>query len=577
MDHSKCRYKIDSTSFYPSRLLYLGREGGVIKLVVTATQRPTSPYLTLSHRWGSEDYAKLESSTIRQFQHGINTSTLPLTFQEAIEVTRRLGFEYLWIDSLCIMQDEDDKSDWQREAPKMKEIYSNAWLNLSATGAANSSSSMFFDGNLKNMLPCSIELDIGGTRQHYQLFDGKLWEDEVTSAPLNYRGWVFQERMLARRVLHFGRRQLAWECRQLDAMEVFPNGLPPITGSALQKRNIGTVLKVKSLQDTPLHFLLQPPVLSVLVFLLFRVSFVSCLLHMSCFVLFLRGRIAERNRKATAYSLWQSMVEAYSKCSLTRSEDKFVALSGLAKSIRDVTGDEYLAGMWRRTMAFDLPWWRDTESRNLYPWSTTPYRAPSWSWASVDGEINFPPGTNHAKFITVVGANLCYVSDEDVNAGGLLEGSSIQLEGPLNTLVLHGLSKDKTFSALTISGNTFTISSAESTTFLHPEINSHELSACNDKKALYCMTCCVKSTEFCGILLAYCKQNRRYRRIGSFSIERNDIPSGANGAEEDEMREEEEWDVLAVINALVDSSKAGYSLPCDFYDRKTGFYTITII
>jgi hypothetical protein len=107
------------------------------------------------------------------------------------------------------MQDEKDKSDWQREAPKMREIYSNAWLNLSATGAVNSSSSMFSDGNLENMLPCSIELDIGGTRQHYQLFDGKLWEDEVTSTPLNCRGWVFQERMLARRVLHFGRRQLA--------------------------------------------------------------------------------------------------------------------------------------------------------------------------------------------------------------------------------------------------------------------------------------------------------------------------------------------------------------------------------
>jgi hypothetical protein len=574
MDHAKCRFKIDSTTFYPTRLLYLGSEGGVIKLVTTATQRPTSPYLTLSHRWGSEKYEKLDSFTIHQFHRGINTSTLPLTFQEAIEVTRRLGFEYLWIDSLCIMQGDDDKLDWQREAPKMKEVYSNAWLNLSATGAASSSSSMFFDGDLKNMLPSSIELDIAGARQQYQLFDGRMWEDEVPSAPINCRGWVFQERMLARRVLHFGRRQLAWECRQLDAMEVFPDGLPPITGSTLQKRNVGTVLKVKGLQTNPLYFLRQPPILSVLVFLFFRISFVTCLLHLICFVLFLRDRIAEQNRKAEAYSLWQSMVEAYSRCSLTKSEDKLVALSGLAQSIRDVTGDEYLAGMWRRTMAFDLPWWRDTESRNLHPRNTTPYRAPSWSWASLDGEINFPTGTNDAEYITVVGANLSYISGEEITAGGLLKGSSVQVEGLLNTLVLHDLyvSGDMNFSALTISGNTFAISSAASTAFLHPEINPHELSVCNDEKALYCMACCKTSQEFCGILLAHCKQDRQYRRVGSFSINKRGVPSATNGEQEDE-----EWDILAIFNALVISSKAGCSLPCDFYDKKTGFYTITII
>ena len=207
--------------------------------------------------------------------------------------------------------------------------------------------------------------------------------------------------------------------------------------------SVGIVLKVKGLQASPLHFLLQPPILSILAFLLFRGSFISCLLHLICFLLFLGDRIAESNRKATAYSLWQSMVEAYSKCSLTRSEDKFVTLSGLAKSIRDVTGDEYSAGMWRRTMAFDLPWWRDTESRNFYPWRITPYRAPSWSCASLEGEINFPSGANHTEFITVVGANLSYVSDEDVTAGGLLEGSSIQIEGQLNTIVLHGSLKTR--------------------------------------------------------------------------------------------------------------------------------------
>ncbi|KAF4635203.1 hypothetical protein G7Y89_g2896 [Cudoniella acicularis] len=528
-NHAKCRY--NQTSFYPSRLLYLGKEGVDIKLVVTAIQQPRGPYLTLSHRWGSEDYTKLESSTIHQFQCGIDISTLPLTFQDAIEVTRRLGFQYLWIDSLCIMQDEDDKSDWQYESPKMGEIYSNALLNLSATSATNSSSSLFVDRDLGTILPSPIELNIGGTIQQYHLFDGKIWEDEVTCAPLNRRGWVFQERILARRVLHFGRRQLAWECRQLDAMEIFPHGLPLIAGSTLQKKEVGFTLEGTSPQVSP-----------------------------------------KKNQKA--YSLWQEMVEAYSECSLTRSEDKLVALSVLAKSMRDATSDEYVAGMWRRTMAFDLPWWRETESRKLYPINGNPYRAPSWSWASVDGRINFPgmPGTSDEEFIEVLGTNLSYVSNEDITTGCLLDGSSMKMGVLLNTLVLHDLLEDDTFSALIISGIRFDLLREASISFLHPEISSHELADYNNRNALYCVACCVTRSELCGILLTSYKQDQPYHRIGSFSV---DI--SVKLIEEDGAVVEEELDHRAITNALTASSKAGYFLPCDFYDEKSGRYTITII
>jgi hypothetical protein len=90
----------------------------------------------------------------------------------------------------------------RREAPKMREIYSNPLLNLSATGALDSSSSLFFDRDTENLLPSHINIEIDSKMQQCQLFDGNMWRDEITSASLNLRGWVFQERILARRVLH---------------------------------------------------------------------------------------------------------------------------------------------------------------------------------------------------------------------------------------------------------------------------------------------------------------------------------------------------------------------------------------
>jgi hypothetical protein len=170
---------------------------------------------------------KLLSSNTVQFQTEIETSTLSQVFQDAIAIAQHLGIYYLWIDSLYIQQDEDEL-DWNVESQQMDKVYANALLNLSATMASSGAESLLQSRSLGPIAPSKVKI-IHPSRENYYLVDVQIWRDEVDDAPLSRRGWVFQERFLARRILHFGPRQLAWECQEFEALEMFPQGLHRLT------------------------------------------------------------------------------------------------------------------------------------------------------------------------------------------------------------------------------------------------------------------------------------------------------------------------------------------------------------
>jgi len=118
-EHSEC-FVPEEPSWYPTRLLDIGSSpGDVVKVITTANIQPKGGYVTLGHRWGDAVVIKLTKSSAPNLRSGVSLSTLPLTFQQAAEVARRLQKRYIWIDSLCIFQDEDDKSDWFKEAALM--------------------------------------------------------------------------------------------------------------------------------------------------------------------------------------------------------------------------------------------------------------------------------------------------------------------------------------------------------------------------------------------------------------------------------------------------------------------------
>ncbi|KIX03528.1 uncharacterized protein Z518_07081 [Rhinocladiella mackenziei CBS 650.93] len=345
-DHKKCG--MDSGGWYPSRLLYLRPRGPKARLVLSKDHPPKGHYITLSHRWGVESYTKLTSTTIQELQATIDIVSLPQIFQDTITIALHLGIYYLWIDTLCIKQDKDGRSDLRNELQDMEKIYSCAFLNVSATMSIDGSESLIMDRSPDPHYPSELELIANDTRQKFMIVDGDMWSDEIDNAPLNKRGWVFQERFMARRILHFGRHQMGWECCELAALEMFPNGLPRTSAmSFISKPKI----------ETAMATLIQNP---------------------------------DRVDDTHFVELWQLLVHEYSKCTLTYSEDKLIAFSGIAKRMTRHRNDYYIAGMWKKSMVYDLGWWRPTEVRMALPIRLTPFRAPSWSWASVDGETLFP-------------------------------------------------------------------------------------------------------------------------------------------------------------------------------------------
>ena len=179
-----------------------------IRLVISSALPSNVEYMTLSHCWGPKPPIRLTRANIENMKAGILVGDLPRSFQNAIVVTGWFQCRYLWIDSLCIIQ--DSKEDWQSESGLMRHVYKNAWLNIAATAAADSSSGLFVDRKplLVSTGAVSISWEGNLPTGMFYFFLRDFWEDEVGRAPLNRRAWVVQERFLSRRNLHFGSRGL---------------------------------------------------------------------------------------------------------------------------------------------------------------------------------------------------------------------------------------------------------------------------------------------------------------------------------------------------------------------------------
>ncbi|KAF1928873.1 HET-domain-containing protein [Didymella exigua CBS 183.55] len=392
--HSTCSQDFSPTQWYPTRLLDLGcddREFFNLRLVTSQDEALKGPYTTLSHRWGDASFLKLTTQNFNWLRIDIDTVELPVTFHEAIKVSRELQARYLWIDSLCIIQ--DSPSDWASEASQMGKVYSNALCNISASHAGDSSSGLFHDRNPHvlgdmNISICKNDKCVSESAHPlYLLSNDWLGRKSITECALSRRGWVFQERMLARRVLHFCHDQIVWECHKHIACEQYPYGFPP-TIWCNQPNYLAKVDQPSAKQTELIPWL----------------------------------------------EFWDSMVDAYTGTSLTRSEDKLVALSGIAKVVAAKMEDTYIAGMWRRILEQSLMW------SIASPAATRPdgYRAPTWSWASNEGVIK-PASHLECSLdgkdlaIWVKQVHLDYTTDDMT---GQIRGGWLDLQGYLQPLYL---------------------------------------------------------------------------------------------------------------------------------------------
>jgi hypothetical protein len=194
--HVTCNEGQTDPLWYPTRLLDLGPLGSgktSVHLVHSTEQSLSGRYCTLSHRWGKSLFLNLTQETVNMLCQGIPEEQLPKTFRDAVVVSRRLGVRYLWIDSLCIMQDKT--SDWLHESDKMHLVYSNSYCNLSASVSTDSSQGLFRSRQPHVLQPTQVHLRVKLPNKDFEhvwcnLYNSSFWKDHVSLCVVNKRGWV---------------------------------------------------------------------------------------------------------------------------------------------------------------------------------------------------------------------------------------------------------------------------------------------------------------------------------------------------------------------------------------------------
>lgn len=327
-EHEECGAIEDAK--LPTRLVDVGLKDGIIKLLETKGQ--SGKYAALSHCWGKERIITTTKATLKERKEGIRFEQLSETFYQAIQLTRRLAIPYLWIDSLCIIQ--DDKTDWAKEASKMASFYQNAVFTIAATSSSSS------NGGLYRSNPDFVLSGLWSTNEPYRLIFREWIEHEMMDAhsdqlrkkfPLMSRAWILQERLLSSRVVHFGPHEVFFECREGAECEC-----GDIAGFEL---------------DAPLP----------------KLTYADSL-------------ICGDNAWYLARS-WRALVGLYTGLFISFSSDILPALGGLARDMSKLRTGKYVAGLWGDSINDDMLW-------RSGPTSVRPvWRAPSWSWASVQHPI----------------------------------------------------------------------------------------------------------------------------------------------------------------------------------------------
>ena len=313
--------------------------------------------------------------TIAERKQSIQWNHLSLVFQDAIRVCRRLRIAYIWIDSLCIIQ--DSKDDWELESSKMCKYYENSHITISASSSANGTVPFLTERKPK-WWPVRFELSHpDGTktdvfaRRHSGSSTNQLIEH---CGPLSSRAWVWQENVLSTRVLHYIPVELIWECRTEVCSEdgAVPRGLYSM-------------------------------------------------------------RLAQKlaNHQSSPYNSWHDLVDTYSVRQLTYETDRLPALSGVASKIQEIVQSRYLAGLWECNLPNDLCWSVDYGSSlsDCPQFPPSKYISPTWSWASSVGPFAFSDYDSTQRFEPLVSVLDVHCTVPGLNPYGQVSDGYLVLRG----------------------------------------------------------------------------------------------------------------------------------------------------
>jgi hypothetical protein len=372
-----------TTNFMPSRLLELEVQPNAsysLRMVSEFTQ--PVPYVALSYCWGGEQTQKTTKANFEGQQQGIVYGTLPKTLQDAIKVTAELGYKNIWIDCLCIVQDDD--ADKSFEISQMPLIYSQAVVTVAA-GSASAAVDSF-------LLPRRESVDGEAFDLAFQTDDGRtgtvtaVWKltSQYGHEPLHTRGWTLQERLLSTRVLEYASRQLRFICPSADGPDYVDGWTPyPERNPSDEAITQSTLNSVSALKSS-----------------------------------------------------WSDLVTGYTQRNFSVPSDRPIAISGIASKLETLfpsVYNTYLAGLWASDFPGNLLWTVESSGRANYQ-RPDDARCPSWSWTAIDAKVlmnytNLHPGPWYEVHTKVLDHQ---AELQDINAPyGTFKSAVITIEGPL--------------------------------------------------------------------------------------------------------------------------------------------------
>ncbi|KAF2708994.1 HET-domain-containing protein [Pleomassaria siparia CBS 279.74] len=307
-------------------------------------------YAALSYSWGAVPSRFLTTANIEEYTRGIDMEKIPLTIRDAILVAESISIDYIWIDALCIVQDSQE--DKVSQLAKMESIYRNSLVTIVAAIFKDVNNGFLQDRVDKPLSdkPCGIWTDrrsdglqklpwtipfriddgVFGTMT-LECTDCETTYDESKEV-VNKRAWTVQEQLMAPRLLFYGSHTLQWRCR---------------AGT----RNLDNAAHVEK----------------------YTQSTVTALSH-------------QRKTQRESLLRWLHIVEMYSSREISLPSDKLPALAGIAKEVSILLGPSYYAGIWGdNNLVRQLSWY--TYANESRPTAPKDYRAPTWSWASVQGPV----------------------------------------------------------------------------------------------------------------------------------------------------------------------------------------------
>ncbi|KAN0094497.1 HET domain containing protein [Tylopilus felleus] len=359
-------------------------------------------FLALSYVWGGPQPLTLKENIDEYVKQGLDISKFPQTIQDAVLVTHSIGQRYLWIDALCIIQDSVE--DKNRQLGRMREIYRHSYLTINVACAESSR-----EGFLHRRRPQKVP----DAQVPYRCPDGsvgsvwiaKQMDTDIADAshsywdelePINYRGWCLQEKLLPPRSLVYASDTLKYYC-QTETVNIGHALCEPSTGMRLP------------------NAIYRPPASS--------------------------GDATLSEADHVVYrQAWLAVIFTYTLRNISVPSDKLVALAGVAEQFHLVYKDQYLAGLWRKTLLLDLLWKGEPAGGDLRA-RPAAYRAPSWSWASVDGLITVNYGEAnladdvHLRRADILDCRVTLASEQ--NPFGEVTKGVLKLKGVVIRVVLE--------------------------------------------------------------------------------------------------------------------------------------------